>query len=269
MFRPALRASSPRIFPPPRLPRTASRRFLRPATHAKKSWKWKSTVLRWGLAIGAVYYYNTSAWFASELQATVPHGAESTSQIDASPQPTIDAIIEEKRKRKADDAPASQTRETSTEPPQEIPDDDGEAATDDEDRAAAFNPETGEINWDCPCLGGMAHGPCGEEFKAAFSCFVHSKEEPKGVECIDRFSTMQTCFRKHPDIYGAELEGEEDTAEAVENVELTPSSKDVNQGIENPEKISQPSDTTAQSRPSQTNSPINHEASNDDANSKL
>ena len=25
-----------------------------------------------------------------------------------------------------------------------------------------------EINWDCPCLGGMAHGPCGEEFKAAF-----------------------------------------------------------------------------------------------------
>lgn len=23
----------------------------------------------------------------------------------------------------------------------------------------AFNPETGEINWDCPCLGGMAHGP--------------------------------------------------------------------------------------------------------------
>jgi len=23
----------------------------------------------------------------------------------------------------------------------------------------AFNPETGEINWDCPCLGGMAQGP--------------------------------------------------------------------------------------------------------------
>lgn len=51
----------------------------------------------------------------------------------------------------------------------------------------AFNPETGEINWDCPCLGGMAHGPCGEQFKAAFSCFVFSKEEPKGVDCIDKF----------------------------------------------------------------------------------
>lgn len=52
---------------------------------------------------------------------------------------------------------------------------------------AAFNPETGEINWDCPCLGGMAHGPCGEEFKAAFSCFVYSNEEPKGIDCIEKF----------------------------------------------------------------------------------
>lgn len=51
----------------------------------------------------------------------------------------------------------------------------------------AFNPETGEINWDCPCLGGMADGPCGVEFKAAFSCFVYSKEEPKGMDCIDKF----------------------------------------------------------------------------------
>lgn len=51
----------------------------------------------------------------------------------------------------------------------------------------AFNEETGEINWDCPCLGGMAHGPCGEQFREAFSCFVYSKEEPKGVDCIERF----------------------------------------------------------------------------------
>ena len=55
------------------------------------------------------------------------------------------------------------------------------------DQQGAFNPETGEINWDCPCLGGMAHGPCGEEFRAAFSCFVYSNEEPKGVECIEKF----------------------------------------------------------------------------------
>lgn len=58
------------------------------------------------------------------------------------------------------------------------------------DQQEAFNEETGEINWDCPCLGGMAHGPCGEDFKAAFSCFVYSKEEPKGSECLDKFKSM-------------------------------------------------------------------------------
>ena len=78
-----------------------------------------------------------------------------------------------------------------------------EGETEDEDASqAAFNPETGEINWDCPCLGGMAHGVCGEEFKAAFSCFVYSQEEPKGQDCIDRFRGMQDCFRAHPDVYG-------------------------------------------------------------------
>lgn len=62
-----------------------------------------------------------------------------------------------------------------------------EALEEEAAQQGAFNPETGEINWDCPCLGGMAHGPCGEEFKAAFSCFVYSEEEPKGMDCIDKF----------------------------------------------------------------------------------
>lgn len=38
----------------------------------------------------------------------------------------------------------------------------------------------GEINWNCPCLGGMATGPCGVEFRNAFSCFHYSEAEPKG-----------------------------------------------------------------------------------------
>jgi intermembrane space import and assembly protein 40 len=62
------------------------------------------------------------------------------------------------------------------------------------DQQGAFNPETGEINWDCPCLGGMAHGPCGPEFREAFSCFVYSKEEPKGMECIDKFKYVFECW---------------------------------------------------------------------------
>lgn len=31
--------------------------------------------------------------------------------------------------------------------------------------------ESGEINWSCPCLGGMPVGPCGIEFRTAFECF--------------------------------------------------------------------------------------------------
>lgn len=77
------------------------------------------------------------------------------------------------------------------------------------EQQGAFNEETGEINWDCPCLGGMAYGPCGEQFRAAFSCFVYSKEDPKGVDCIEHFKTMQNCFREHPEIYGSEMDEEE------------------------------------------------------------
>lgn len=86
----------------------------------------------------------------------------------------------------------------------------------------AFNPVTGEINWDCPCLGGMAYGPCGEEFRAAFSCFVYSNEEPKGMNCIDKFQGMQDCFRAHPEVYKGELEDDEalDAELALEKEEL-------------------------------------------------
>ncbi|KAH9894831.1 hypothetical protein C8Q73DRAFT_790028 [Cubamyces lactineus] len=69
----------------------------------------------------------------------------------------------------------------------------------------AFNPQTGEINWDCPCLGGMAHGPCGMQFREAFSCFVFSEAEPKGIDCVEKFKAMQECFREHPNVYGDEI----------------------------------------------------------------
>ncbi|KAJ1722132.1 Oxidoreductase [Coemansia erecta] len=95
-------------------------------------------------------------------------------------------------------------------------------------QAQAFNPDTGEINWDCPCLGGMAQGPCGEQFKAAFSCFVYSEEEPKGMDCIDAFKAMQECFKEHPDVYADELadEDDEDTDEDVGNVTENDSASD-------------------------------------------
>ncbi|XP_072308949.1 mitochondrial intermembrane space import and assembly protein 40 [Eucyclogobius newberryi] len=66
----------------------------------------------------------------------------------------------------------------------------------------------GDINWNCPCLGGMASGPCGSQFKEAFSCFHYSSEEMKGSDCIDRFRNMQECMQKYPELYPLEEEKE-------------------------------------------------------------
>ncbi|KAK9476301.1 hypothetical protein V1514DRAFT_337270 [Lipomyces japonicus] len=99
----------------------------------------------------------------------------------------------------------------------------------------AFNPKTGEINWDCPCLGGMAYGPCGDEFKAAFSCFVFSESEPKGVNCISLFETMQGCFRKHPEVYADDLryiDTQQEQVAGEDAVEVAPAeSKDSEKDI--------------------------------------
>lgn len=61
--------------------------------------------------------------------------------------------------------------------------------------------ESGDINWSCPCLGGMATGPCGVEFRDAFSCFHYSEADPKGSDCYEAFKTMQDCFTKYPAVY--------------------------------------------------------------------
>ncbi|KAF6760262.1 intermembrane space import and assembly protein 40 [Ephemerocybe angulata] len=87
----------------------------------------------------------------------------------------------------------------------------------------AYNPETGEINWDCPCLGGMAHGPCGEQFKEAFSCFVFSEDEPKGINCVDAFKKMQDCFREHPEVYADEIMADDDEEPAAPTTGAAPS----------------------------------------------
>ncbi|KAL0135087.1 hypothetical protein V8B55DRAFT_1557168 [Mucor lusitanicus] len=113
---------------------------------------------------------------------------------------TIKFVDEEQINKAAADAAASTPNEAKEEK---------------EDAASAFNPETGEINWDCPCLGGMAQGPCGEEFKAAFSCFVYSEAEPKGLDCVEKFKGMQDCFRLHPDVYGDEIDDDDEEEEPV------------------------------------------------------
>lgn len=84
------------------------------------------------------------------------------------------------------------------------------------DEQGAINEETGEINWDCPCLQAALAPPCGEFFREAFACFVASKAEPKGADCLDKFAAMQDCFRAHPEAYMREEAGLEGREEAQE-----------------------------------------------------
>jgi len=89
---------------------------------------------------------------------------------------------------------------------------------------------SGEINWDCPCLGGMAHGPCGEDFKSAFSCFVHSEAEVKGSDCLTQFQAMQDCMVQYPEIYKDEDQDDEENARNNDPAAIEPTSQSVGNG---------------------------------------
>lgn len=52
----------------------------------------------------------------------------------------------------------------------------------------------------------MASGPCGTEFKDAFTCFHYSKEDIKGSECLEQFRAMQECMQRYPELYPQEDE---------------------------------------------------------------
>ncbi|KAJ8144463.1 hypothetical protein OY671_002432 [Metschnikowia pulcherrima] len=134
----------------------------------------------------------------------------------------FEAKTQENGEQKDDSAePASDNTETA--------ETDAEAGS----QSAAFNPETGEINWDCPCLGGMAHGPCGEEFKAAFACFVYSETEPKGIDCIAKFEAMRTCFRQHPEHYKEELYEDDEPVPSAESGEPAHANSEQAQAVGN------------------------------------
>lgn len=64
----------------------------------------------------------------------------------------------------------------------------------------------GDINWNCPCLGGLAYGPCGFEFREFFSCLhkVQDSEDAdsmKAQECFPKFANMKECFSQFPKLY--------------------------------------------------------------------
>lgn len=86
-----------------------------------------------------------------------------------------------------------------------------------ENISQAVNEETGEINWDCPCLKSALEPPCGNAFKVAFECFVKSKSEPKGMECEESFIKLQKCFQENSAHYDALLGKEIPTTKSLDN----------------------------------------------------
>ncbi|KAK6507702.1 Oxidoreductase [Arthrobotrys musiformis] len=217
--RPLLRSATSSLRPTAQrtvtCPHTLSSRSLFTNTRPSAGKQFQGFLARLGLAAAIVYWYNTSTIFAEEPAEKQPFisRAPPVEPIPEERFPTLDEVVAEK-KAKAKAAASGITNEsvavageleTGSKSPESLEEEAGQQG--------AFNEETGEINWDCPCLGGMAHGPCGEEFREAFSCFVFSKEEPKGVDCIEKFKGMQTCFQKYPEIYGAPPSDDEEEEE--------------------------------------------------------
>ncbi|KAI8713386.1 Mitochondrial intermembrane space import and assembly protein 40 [Fusarium sp. LHS14.1] len=183
----------------------APRRFTSTATRQRPTRSWKSSVVRLSLAVGTLYYFNTSPVFAEAASQTVPAPTHPDHEF-----PIEDSITKKNHVQSKTKAPHENDPKSTKNPEPQSGAQSGMAtddASDPEDKSqqGAYNPETGEFNWDCSCLGGMAHGPCGEEFKSSFSCFMLSTDEPKGMNCIEHFKVMQECFKKYPDVYGGEL----------------------------------------------------------------
>ncbi|OAP55443.1 hypothetical protein AYL99_10416 [Fonsecaea erecta] len=234
MFRPAARSSlrsvaraSPSSFAlAPTARSTFGKRFASTSpANARRSWK--GSALRWGLAIAGIYYYNTSPVFAEQPQHNLLNPNLDALDDERPDHSTLEALTSRRAREAEKNASAlhsvAESISSENASTTAIIDDHGPLTTGTaeglEEEAAgegAFNPETGEINWDCPCLGGMAHGPCGPEFREAFSCFVFSKEEPKGMDCIDKFQNMQQCFQRYPEVYKGELEDDEELDAGLE-----------------------------------------------------
>ena len=126
---------------------------------------------------------------------------ESSNPIDAAA--SFVHELNERRKVESANLPSNDTTEAST-----AENNDNQDVT--TQPQGAIDPVTGDINWDCPCLADMIKPPCGETFKAAFSCFVYSQTEPKGMDCVDKFKDMQVCFKDHPEVYGRDEDEDDD-----------------------------------------------------------
>ncbi|KAG9009409.1 Oxidoreductase [Tulasnella sp. JGI-2019a] len=208
MLRTGLRATTPRALLVRSQPRISGVAQRLAHTHASSTSSGSSSRIGVMAGVAAVVgYYSLTLSTRDRLYMEDHAQAQTTPPIIETKSTEFEEVVVEE-KAALDSADASDSEET--------PKTSSEGGED--PGSAAFNPETGEINWDCPCLGGMAHGPCGEEFREAFSCFVYSEKEPKGIDCVEKFKGMQDCFRAHPEHYGAEIDDDDDEQEASVDV---------------------------------------------------
>nr|CAB3263827.1 mitochondrial intermembrane space import and assembly protein 40-A-like [Phallusia mammillata] len=75
----------------------------------------------------------------------------------------------------------------------------------------------GEINWECPCLGNLPNGPCGPDFREAFSCWVDNREDEStfAEKCYENFVKWESCLSEHKDVYKSSNSSEDSTADVT------------------------------------------------------
>lgn len=64
----------------------------------------------------------------------------------------------------------------------------------------------GTPNFECPCLGNMPHGPCGQLFRKSFSCWAKYKDAPEDdprfyYECQPKFVEWGKCAEQYKKVY--------------------------------------------------------------------
>jgi len=47
----------------------------------------------------------------------------------------------------------------------------------------------------CESVQDVLKSSCGGEFRAAFECYVTSRSEPKGADCVGSFLSLQKCMK--------------------------------------------------------------------------
>jgi intermembrane space import and assembly protein 40 len=67
-----------------------------------------------------------------------------------------------------------------------------------------------------PAAGDLKDGPCGSNFVEAFSCFIRSDHEEKGMDCLPQFAAFQECLRGNPEHVDKIMQDADDALDAEE-----------------------------------------------------